>query len=157
MKMFIGFAKDIHNLQKNIKKPLILGGKVINNSEYSICAHSDGDLILHAISSSILGAMSESITLGDLFSDADEKNKDMDSSIIIQKVLKMMQNKQLQINNIDIIIVCEKIYLKNYLYDIKTSLMNILKISNIGIKCTRFENQNNDQIECDVIVSLINL
>lgn len=153
MKFSIGFAKDIHNLKKD-KKRLILGGFEILNNNYSIDAHSDGDIILHAISSSLLGAMNLSITLGDLFSDDDIKNKNLNSLIIAKNILLKIKEKKYSINNIDITLVCEKIILKEYLEEIRKSLITIFKTKNIGIKCTRYEDKKNFQIECNVICSL---
>ncbi len=75
---FIGFAKDIHNLTHDETRPLILGGVTIP-SEYAIVAHSDGDIIYHALASAILGAMGSITTIGEIFSDADPSCKNMDS------------------------------------------------------------------------------
>lgn len=155
--IYFGFAKDIHNIEKKQNKPLILGGFNIKNNEYSIIAHSDGDIILHAISSAILGALSRSVTIGELFPDNDEKNKGLSSVVIIDKVLDILKSEDKVVNNIDLTIVCEHIILKKYLNSIKNSLSKILKNKNIGIKATRFENQKNMQIECYCVVSLINL
>ncbi len=152
---FVGFAKDIHNLINNPSRPLKLGGITIP-SDYAIVAHSDGDIVFHAIASALLGAMGLSITIGELFDDQDISHKDMDSSRIIHHILQIMEEKHYQIHNLDITLVCEHIKLAPYLKTIQNHLIEILQTPRIGIKCTRFEDLQNYQIECDVICSLIN-
>ena len=99
----IGFSKDIHELVENRK--LILAGIVIPFDKGEK-AHSDGDVVIHALSEAILGALA----LGDLgthFPDNDDKYLNIDSSIILKEVDAMMKEKGYQINNIDISISLE--------------------------------------------------
>ncbi len=154
MNNYVGFAKDIHNLKSSKKGNIILGGVKIDNTDFEIVAHSDGDLILHAIASSLLGAMGSHITIGELFPDDSVKTKDMDSKEILNTVLEILKKEDFSINNIDITIVCQQIMLKEHLKDISSSLKKLLNINHIGIKCTRFEDPKNMQIECDVICLL---
>lgn len=154
MKQYIGYAKDIHTLIKGNNKPLILGGYKINNNSFYIKAHSDGDLILHSLASSILGAMGESITIGELFPDTDQNTKNINSQLILNHVLSLLNDSNLKLLNIDITIITEQILLKDYLKNIQLSLSKLTDINHIGIKCTRFENINNFQIESICLVSL---
>ena len=74
--------------------------------EYSIVAHSDGDVLLHSLADSILGASA----LGDIgmfFSDTDIANKGLDSSKIIEFCLLEIANMGFEIFNVDITIICE--------------------------------------------------
>ena len=85
----IGFSKDIHRLVENRK--LIIGGVVVPFEKGEL-AHSDGDVLYHALAESILGALA----LGDLgkhFPDTSDETLDMDSSVIVSKVVKMMFEK----------------------------------------------------------------
>lgn len=128
----IGFSKDIHILAPNRK--LILGGIDIP-SEVGEKAHSDGDVLLHAVSESILGALA----LGDLgthFPDNDDKYKDISSEIILLKVMDMMLEKGYQVKNIDTFISLEKPKLKNYIPEIRNNLARLLSIdiSKVSVK-----------------------
>ena len=108
--MRIGFASDIHRLVSGRK--LILAGVVVP-SAFGELAHSDGDVVYHAVGESILGALA----LGDLgthFPDNDNQYKDIDSSILIRCIVSMMKERNYVINNIDISITLEKPKIKNY-------------------------------------------
>ena len=123
--MRIGFASDIHKLVPDRK--LILGGVVIP-FELGELAHSDGDVVYHALGESILGALA----LGDLgthFPDNDDKYKDMDSSIIIQYVADLLNQHHYQIENIDISITLEKPKLKSYISQMRLNIASLLHIS----------------------------
>ena len=123
--MRIGFASDIHKLVPDRK--LILGGVVIP-FELGELAHSDGDVVYHALGESILGALA----LGDLgthFPDNDDKYKDMDSSIIIQYVADLLNQHHYQIENIDISITLEKSKLKSYISQMRLNIASLLHIS----------------------------
>ncbi len=120
----IGFSKDIHQLVENRK--LILAGVTIP-FEKGEKAHSDGDVVIHALSEAILGALA----LGDLgthFPDNDDKYLNIDSSIILKTVKEMMLEKSYEINNIDISISLEKPKIKPYILLMRQTLAAILDI-----------------------------
>ena len=107
---------------------------------YEIEAHSDGDVLLHSIADSILGASA----LGDIgifFSDTDESNKDLDSIKIINFCLKKIKELNLEIYNIDATIICESPKISPHRDAIIESLSRILQISKskIGLKATTSE------------------
>ena len=107
----IGASKDIHVLTLNRK--LMLGGVHVPYPMGEI-AHSDGDVVYHALAESILGALA----LGDLghhFPDDDPATENMDSALIIRHVKKLMQNKGFEVVNVDIFISLEKPKLKDYI------------------------------------------
>ena len=109
--MRIGFAKDIHVLVEGRK--LILAGVVVP-FEKGEKAHSDGDVVYHAVAESILGALA----LGDLgkhFPDTDMKYKDMDSKIIVEHVVDLMKQAGYHVNNIDVSISLERPKLKDFI------------------------------------------
>lgn len=145
--MKIGFSKDIHKLKKGTKKPLILGGFTIYNSNYYIDSHSDGDLILHSITSAILGAIGLK-TIGEYFSDKDDNNKNRSSVDFLNFSLSKLVELNMRIESIDLCIVCEKIILNQHLEYIRDSLKQLIRIDNIGIKATRFEDKRKKYIEC---------
>ena len=130
--MRIGFASDIHRLVEGRK--LILSGVVVP-FELGEKAHSDGDVVYHAVAESILGALA----LGDLgkhFPDSDPKYKDIDSSILVKEVVSLMKEKGYSVNNIDVSITLEKPKLKDYIELMRFNLATLLEtaIDNVSIK-----------------------
>ncbi len=155
--MLIGFAKDIHKLIKNNEKPLILGGVTIIDSKYSIKAHSDGDIVLHALTSAILGALGLK-TIGEYFDDKDPQNKDRSSVDFLNFALDELKKQTMRMCSIDICIVCEQIMLKDHLESIRKNLRCLIGYDvPIGLKATRFENPENEYIEsyCNILLETI--
>lgn len=147
---YIGFAKDIHRLKK-AKTSLVLGG-YRHKCGYSIIAYSDGDIILHAIANAILGACGLK-DIGYYFPDNVKTNKNIASTKILNYALKKIDNKNLKIQNIDLMIICDKIIINRIHSQIMKSLYKLLKTKNISLKATRFE-QNKNLIEANAIVLL---
>lgn len=132
----IGFSEDIHPLVDNRK--LVLGGIEIP-FEKGLDGHSDADVVLHAVSESILGALS----LGDLgthFPDNDPKYKGISSVILLKEVVNMMLERKFEINNIDIQIACYKPKLSDYKLQMRQNIASILNtsIDNVSIKAMSF-------------------
>ena len=96
----IGHSNDVHELVKSRK--LILGGIEIPY-EYGLLGHSDADVLLHAVTESIIGALGL-CDIGTLFPDNDDKYLDMDSSYFVKEAYRLMDEKGYMINNIDTII-----------------------------------------------------
>ena len=131
----IGYSEDIHQLVPNRK--LMLGGVHIP-FELGEKAHSDGDVLLHAICESIIGALALG-DLGKLFPDNDDKYKDISSEYFLNKVYEMMNELGYEINNIDSSIVLEKPKLSKYIDEMRNNIARILHIelNQISIKaCT---------------------
>lgn len=130
----IGQSTDIHQLVENRK--LILGGVKIE-SKKGLLGHSDADVLLHAISEAILGALGKN-DLGCLFPDNDIKFKDISSLLILQKVYEIMDLNGYKINNIDSLIIIEEPKLRPYIDKMKENVANVLhtSIENINIKAT---------------------
>ena len=130
--MRTGFASDIHRLVEG-RKLMLAGIHVPAN--FGEQAHSDGDVVFHACAEAILGALA----LGDLgthFPDNDNQYKDIDSSILVKRVVLMMKENGCQINNIDISITLEKPKLKDYIFSMRENLASLLEtsIKNVSIK-----------------------
>ena len=130
--MRIGFASDIHRLVNGRK--LILAGVVIP-APFGELAHSDGDVVYHAVAEAILGALA----LGDLgthFPDSDNQYKDMDSSLIVTKIIKLTKDKGYIVNNIDVSITLEKPKLKDYISEMRKNLAHFLEMDydNVSVK-----------------------
>lgn len=120
----IGNGYDVHRLVEGRK--LILGGVEIPHNK-GVLGHSDGDVLLHAITDAIIGALG----LGDIglhFPDNDESLKNISSSILLEKINSMMLERGYKIVNIDSIIVIQKPKLRPFIDNIRESIADILKI-----------------------------
>ena len=154
-----GIGYDLHKYEPG--DGIILGGYKIT-CNYKIVAHSDGDVLLHSIADSILGAAG----LGDIgmfFSDQDNKNKNLDSTLIIEHCLNELNKMDLEIYNIDTTIICENPKINPHREKILENLSAILKVpmKKIGLKATTSEKigiiGNNEAISVQSIVNLKDL
>ena len=130
--MRIGIGTDVHRLVAGRK--LIIAGVEIP-SPVGELAHSDGDVLYHALSDAILGALA----LGDIglyFPDSIEDTRDMDSSNIVRFVYDKMEEKGYQIGNVDIMITLEQPKLKDYREKMRKNVARLLRtdINNVSIK-----------------------
>ena len=130
--MRIGIGSDIHRLVAD--RQLIIAGVVIP-SPVGELAHSDGDVLYHALSDAILGALA----LGDIglyFPDSIEDTRDMDSSDIVRFVYNKMNERNYQIGNIDIMITLESPKLKDYREQMRKNVARLLhtSVDNVSIK-----------------------
>lgn len=135
----IGFSKDIHRLVEN--RRLIIGGIVVPFDKGEL-AHSDGDVLYHALAESILGALA----LGDLgthFPDTSDDTLDMDSAIIVSKVVDMMIEKGYEVNNVDIFVSLERPKLKNYIQSMRENVAKLLKAD---VDCVSIKAGTNEKI-----------
>jgi 2-C-methyl-D-erythritol 2,4-cyclodiphosphate synthase len=132
-----GIGYDVHQLVTS--RPLIIGGIHIPFTK-GASGHSDADVLLHAISDALLG----SLALGDLgqhFPDTDPELKDIRSSLILEKVHRMVMEKGYTIENIDCTVVLQKPKLSDYIPEIKENIARILKLDQdqISVKATTSE------------------
>ncbi|MCL1935449.1 MAG: 2-C-methyl-D-erythritol 2,4-cyclodiphosphate synthase [Defluviitaleaceae bacterium] len=141
LKQRIGIGYDVHQIAEN--RNLILGGVkidfIIENKKYGLLAHSDGDVLTHAIIDSILGACGMG-DIGDHFPDTSEKYKNIDSLILLKHVLDLIKEKY-EIENLDTIVIAQSPKISPYKQEIKRNLSKILQIeeSKINIKATTEE------------------
>ena len=133
----IGHGYDVHRLVENRK--LILGGVEILY-EKGLLGHSDADVLLHSIIDAILGALAMG-DIGVLFPDTDDRYKDIDSVILLQKTADIMFDKGFAVGNMDSTIVAEKPKLSFYINKMRENIAKILKadLENISIKATTEE------------------
>lgn len=133
----VGQGFDIHRLVEG--RRLLIGGVEIPYHK-GFLAHSDGDVLLHAITDALLGSIGER-DIGYHYPDTSEHTKDMDSKLILQEVLEKVRNKGYRLINIDATIIANKPKLQPYVEQIKESLSSIVGISkdNISIKAKTTE------------------
>ncbi|MCM8805667.1 MAG: 2-C-methyl-D-erythritol 2,4-cyclodiphosphate synthase [Candidatus Omnitrophica bacterium] len=135
--MRIGIGFDIHRFEKGRK--LLLGGVEIPYG-FGLAGHSDGDVVLHALSDAIAGCLGIE-DIGQVFPDTDEKIKGISSIRIVQHYQKIIEEKSAKIQNIDIVIIAEKPKISPYYSAMKTRIAEILGIEyeKIGIKAKTAE------------------
>lgn len=132
--MRIGFGSDIHKLEEGRK--LMIGGILIP-SDKGEAAHSDGDVLLHAIIDAILGAEAAG-DIGELFPPDDDKWKDADSTILLKHVMDVLKP---EIGNIDAVITLESPKLGSWKDIIRKKVASLLSIdeSRVSIKAKTAE------------------
>ncbi|NBB94443.1 MAG: 2-C-methyl-D-erythritol 2,4-cyclodiphosphate synthase [Planctomycetes bacterium] len=99
----IGFGFDSHRFAPD--RPLVLGGVQIEHT-LGLAAHSDGDVILHALTDAILGAIAAG-DIGEQFPDSDPRWADADSRIFVSRAIELAGRQGLRVGNADITVVTE--------------------------------------------------
>ena len=126
----IGFGFDAHQIKKG--SSMVIGGIKID-SDYEIIAHSDGDVLTHAICDALLGAAH----LGDLGSFVPEDNSTKNICIlkILEEVIDKLRSINMEIINIDSTYVGSIPRLEPYKADMEIKLASILKIDSDLVSC----------------------
>jgi len=137
MNIKIGFGYDVHELAEG--ETLVLGGINIPHTKGTV-AHSDGDVLIHAICDAILGAANLR-DIGFQFPDTAMEYKNIDSRILLSKTIKLIENKGFKVGNIDSTLALQKPKVKDYINDMQECMAKILNISSedISIKATTTE------------------
>ncbi len=135
--MRIGIGYDIHQLVSG--RPLILGGVRID-SECGLEGHSDADVLLHAISDALLGALA----LGDLgrhFPDSDPRYRGIASVMLLEKVMEMVQDQNYRLHNLDAVVIAQKPRLATYIPAIRRNVADLLAtdLRSISVKAKTAE------------------
>ena len=135
--MRIGIGYDIHKLVSGRK--LILGGIDIPYKK-GLEGHSDADVLLHAISDALLGAIAEG-DIGQHFPDTDPKYKNVSSVELLKKVYALIQSKDYKINNIDTVIIAQEPKLTPFKDRLQKQIARILGLeeNRVNIKATTNE------------------
>ncbi|WP_078124838.1 2-C-methyl-D-erythritol 2,4-cyclodiphosphate synthase [Leptospira alexanderi] len=135
----IGNGIDFHKLEINQDRPLMLGG-IECESEYALVGHSDADIILHALSDAILGALALG-DIGQYFPDTDQKLKNIDSKIILAKCLELMKERNFQLVNVDCTVIGERPKIAPLKEKIMKSLCRLLNLPAdcVSVKATTTE------------------
>lgn len=133
----IGFGYDVHQL--GIGNKLILGGIEIPHKK-GIIAHSDGDVLIHAICDAILGAIGMR-DIGFHFPDDDDEFKGVSSMNILHKTLFLLKKEQYRIGNVDATICLQQPMIKDFVERMRENLATAMKteIRNISVKATTTE------------------
>jgi len=135
--MRIGHGYDVHRICEN--KKLFIGGVQID-SAFGLLAHSDGDVLLHALMDALLGAAGER-DIGYQFPDKDAAFKDIDSSILLARTAALLSEKGFNVEYADMTVVAQKPRLAPYIEPIRKKIADVLcvDVSRINVKATTEE------------------
>lgn len=135
--MRIGHGYDAHRFCED--KPLVIGGVTVEY-ELGLLAHSDGDVLVHALADAILGAAGER-DIGYNFPDNDNTYKNIDSCILLKKTVELITAKGLSIDYADMTIVAQKPKLLPYITTMREKLASVMGISpdRVNVKATTEE------------------
>jgi 2-C-methyl-D-erythritol 2,4-cyclodiphosphate synthase len=137
MEYRVGFGYDVHRLTPGRK--LILGGIEIPNPAGCL-AHSDGDVIIHAVIDALLGAAGLR-DIGFHFPDDAQQYKDIDSTILLEKTVELLHANGFTAGNIDTTVCLQRPKLKDYIPQMQEKMAGILKIQtdHVSVKATTSE------------------
>lgn len=133
----IGQGYDAHRFIAN--KKLILGGVEIQH-EYGLLAHSDGDVLIHALCDALLGALA----LGDIgqhFPDNQQQYHQIDSRVLLKAVIKLILAENYQLANADMTLIAEVPKLAPYIHQMGQYLAADCQVepAQISVKATTTE------------------
>ncbi|MBS7578213.1 MULTISPECIES: 2-C-methyl-D-erythritol 2,4-cyclodiphosphate synthase [unclassified Enterococcus] len=133
----IGQGYDVHQLVDG--RRLMIGGEQLP-FEQGLLGHSDADVLLHAITDAIIGALGAG-DIGHAFPDTDQRTEGISSTTILSEIFLMMSEKGYQVSNIDSTIIAERPKMAAFLPKMKQNIADILQISaeQVNIKATTSE------------------
>jgi 2-C-methyl-D-erythritol 2,4-cyclodiphosphate synthase len=137
MNIRVGFGYDVHRLVKD--RELWLGGIKIDY-EKGLLGHSDADVLIHAICDALLGAANMR-DIGYHFPDTAAETLDVDSKILLKRVVELIAQKGYTLGNIDATVCAEQPKLNPHIPAMKECLAKVIgtNIDNISIKATTTE------------------
>jgi 2-C-methyl-D-erythritol 2,4-cyclodiphosphate synthase len=133
----IGFGVDVHAFGPG--DSVMLGGVRVPHTR-GVLAHSDGDVVLHALCDALLGAAG----LGDIgqhFKDTDPQWKGADSKRFVRAVLEMLRTRQLRVGNADVTVLCEAPKVGPVRDQMRRQIAELLEVTEdrVNIKATTTE------------------
>ena len=154
--MRIGHGFDVHKFGG--EGPITLAGVKIPY-QYGLVAHSDGDVVLHAITDALIGALALG-DIGKLFPDTDPKYKGIDSRILLKDVYTLVQAKGYELVNLDTTIIAQEPKMRPHVDQMRVNIAEDLKVhfDQISIKATTTEQLGftgrKEGIACQAVVLL---
>ncbi|WP_345948734.1 2-C-methyl-D-erythritol 2,4-cyclodiphosphate synthase [Mucilaginibacter sp. PAMB04274] len=136
-KIRVGFGFDVHQMKED--HPFVMGGVTLPHHSGAF-GHSDADVMVHAICDALLGAANLR-DIGYHFSNKDERWRDISSLILLQHVIKLLQEKGWSVGNIDAMICLEAPKINPHIPAMKANIAQAAGISeeDISIKATTNE------------------
>ena len=135
--MRIGHGYDAHRFEGG--RRLILGGVHVPHDR-GLAAHSDGDAVIHALCDALLGAAAMG-DIGAYFPDTDAAFRNIDSRLLLRRVLELLQQRGWRVGNVDITIIAQAPRLAKFIPDMRKTLAGDLQtgIDSVSIKATTTE------------------
>lgn len=135
--MRVGQGFDVHKLEAG--RPLIIGGVRIPY-ERGLIGHSDADVLLHAVTDAVLGAMGKG-DIGSHFPDTDEAYKDADSVALLRQVWMWGERAGFHLGNLDATIIAQQPKMAPYIDKMKSVLADVFRcdIQQLNVKATTTE------------------
>jgi 2-C-methyl-D-erythritol 2,4-cyclodiphosphate synthase len=157
----IGHGYDVHRFARQFSsaKPLRLAGCELPD-RYSLEAHSDGDLVLHALCDALLGAAALG-DIGEHFPDTDARYKGINSRELVTEVLVLLQSHGLALVNVDITVIAQVPRLAPYRPQMRDSIALLLELpaERVNLKATTTERLGyigrEEGIACHCVVLLV--
>ena len=133
----IGNGYDVHALAEG--ESLILGGIRIEHTKGTV-AHSDGDVLIHALCDALLGAVALG-DIGKLFPDTDMAYKGIDSTILLSRTIEAVRQEGYEVGNVDITIALQRPKLRPYIDQMRERLAEVMGVEGgaVSIKATTTE------------------
>lgn len=133
----VGLGYDVHQLANG--ETLWLGGILIPHDK-GLVAHSDGDVLLHAICDALLGA-AKLRDIGFHFPDTSSEFKNIDSKILLSKTYHLVKEKGFRLVNLDATIAAQRPKLKDYISEMEKTIAQVMNIDveAVNIKATTTE------------------
>ena len=137
MDIRIGHGYDVHALAEGL--PLWLGGVKIEH-EKGCVAHSDGDVVIHALCDALLGALALG-DIGKLFPDTDMAYKGIDSKILLRRVCEVVAERGYAISNVDCTIAMQRPKLRPHIDTMRETMASVMgrDVDRVSVKATTTE------------------
>ncbi|MBI0156168.1 2-C-methyl-D-erythritol 2,4-cyclodiphosphate synthase [Gilliamella sp. M0364] len=154
--MRIGHGFDVHKFGG--EGPITLAGVKIPY-QFGLVAHSDGDVVLHAITDALIGALALG-DIGKLFPDTDPKYKGIDSRLLLKEVYGIIQSKGYKLINLDTTIIAQEPKMRPHVDQMRVNIAEDLQIhfDQISVKATTTEQLGftgrKEGIACEAVVLL---
>lgn len=154
--MRIGHGFDVHKFGG--EGPITLAGVKIPY-QFGLVAHSDGDVVLHAITDALIGALALG-DIGKLFPDTDPKYKGIDSRLLLKEVYGIIQSKGYKLINLDTTIIAQEPKMRPHVDQMRVNIAEDLQVhfDQISIKATTTEQLGftgrKEGIACEAVVLL---
>ncbi len=135
--MRIGHGYDAHRFAEG--RPLVLGGVTVPHT-HGLAAHSDGDVLVHALCDALLGAAG----LGDIgrhFPDSSPEYAGVDSRVLLRRVIELLREQRLRVENVDLTVVAQAPRLSPHIESMRSKLaldLNV-EIGHVNVKATTTE------------------
>lgn len=153
--MRIGFGEDAHRLESRAGGALFIGGVAVPAEKVAV-AHSDGDVLLHALADALLSGAGVPADIGTLFPDNDPAHRGMSSAPIVLAALERVEAAGLRVGNVSAVVTLDRPKLGAHRADIRNNVAALLKVPaemvGIGFKTSEGLAQQHAQARVTVLL-----